>query len=144
VRLLFDTSVLVAAMVESHPMHLRALPWLQRAKNREFTFFAACHTLAELYAVLTGLPVSPKIPPAMARNLIEENVKSRAEIVPLSALDYTAVINRMTELGLSGGAIYDALIVKAAERAHADHLLTFNGKDFRRVWPDGLDHLMEP
>ena len=28
-KVLLDTSVLIAAMVESHPMHERALPWLQ-------------------------------------------------------------------------------------------------------------------
>ena len=52
-RILFDTSVLVAAMVESHPMHSRALPWLQqvRAGEPEDSFFVAAHTLAELYAV---------------------------------------------------------------------------------------------
>ena len=44
-KILFDTSVLVAAIVEPHPMHGRALPWLQRAKAGEFdsevSFFAS-------------------------------------------------------------------------------------------------------
>ena len=56
-KTLFDTSVLVAAVVEPHPMHVRALPWLQRAKAGEIDFFVASHTLAELYAVLTTLPL---------------------------------------------------------------------------------------
>jgi predicted nucleic acid-binding protein len=32
-RILLDTSVLVAAMIEAHPMHERALPWLQRVQD---------------------------------------------------------------------------------------------------------------
>ena len=31
-KILFDTSVLVAALVESHPMHTRAFPWLKKAR----------------------------------------------------------------------------------------------------------------
>ena len=41
----------------------------------------------------------------------------------------------MTRLGLSGGAIYDALHVRAAEKAHVKKLYTFNGRDFRRMPP---------
>ena len=55
-KVMFDTSVLVAGMVEPHPMHERALPWLKRARSRDLEFFVAGHTLAELYAVLTTLP----------------------------------------------------------------------------------------
>ena len=43
-RVCFDTSVLVAAMVEPE----RALPWLKRAKATPAHFLVASHTLAEL------------------------------------------------------------------------------------------------
>lgn len=42
----------------------------------------------------------------------------------------------MTRLGLTSGAIYDALHVVAAEKVDADQLLTFNGRDFRRMPPE--------
>lgn len=58
-KILFDTSMLVAAMVESHPHHTLAFPWLQRVKQRLDEGVVAAHTLAELYAVLTRLPVHP-------------------------------------------------------------------------------------
>jgi len=35
-KTLFDTSVIIAALVESHPMHGRAFPWLKRAKEKQF------------------------------------------------------------------------------------------------------------
>lgn len=35
-KVLFDTSVLVAAMIESHPAHERALPWPQKSKHKDF------------------------------------------------------------------------------------------------------------
>lgn len=83
-KILFDTSVLESAIVEPHPMHSRAMPWLQRAKAGKFDFVVASHTLAELYAVLTTLPVRPRISPAIAWRLVHENVETSAKIVSLS------------------------------------------------------------
>ncbi len=136
-RILFDTSVLVAAVVQPHPMHKRALPWLKRAKAGEYDFIAATHTLAELYAVLTTLPVKPRISSSTARRLIQENIEGLAKIVSLSPSDYRNIINRMADFGLTGGIIYDALIAKVAQKSGVERLLTFNADDFRRVWPEG-------
>lgn len=59
-KTLFDTSVIVAGVVESHPMHARCLTWLQRAKSRAIECIVVSHSLAETYAVLTTLPVKPQ------------------------------------------------------------------------------------
>ena len=143
-KILFDTSVLTAAIVEPHPMHSHAFPWLKRAKSKEFDMFVASHTLAELYAVLTTLPISPRISPDAARRLIHDNIETTARIVPLSSQDYISSIKNMADLGLSGGIIYDALIVKAAKKYKADKVLTFNIDDFSSVWPEGEAHLVVP
>jgi len=45
-KILFDTSVMIAAMVEPHPMHSRAFPWLRRGKGGEFDILVSSHTLA--------------------------------------------------------------------------------------------------
>ncbi len=143
-KILFDTSVLTAAIVEPHPMHSHAFPWLKRAKSREFDMFVASHTLAELYAVLTTLPISPRISPDAARRLIHDDVETTAKIIPLSSQDYISTIKNMADLGLSGGIIYDALIVRAAKKSGADKVLTFNIYDFSSVWPEGEAHLVVP
>lgn len=143
-KILFDTSVLVAAVVEPHPMHKRALPWLQRARKKEVEFLVSSHSLAELYAVLTTLPVNPKIGPHVAQRLISEDIEASARIISLSSTDYLATIRNMSELGLTGGCIYDALIAKAAEKSGADRLLTFNVNDFKRVWPAGKEIIAAP
>ena len=143
-KILFDTSVLVAAIVEPHTMHKRALPWLQRVKTGEVAFFAASHTLAELYAVLTTLPLKPKISPLTAWRLVHDNVETAARLISLSPSDYRDTVKQMSELGLTGGTIYDALIVKAAKKSKVERLLTFNSNDFRRVWPDGEDFIYIP
>ena len=136
-KILFDTSVLVAAVVQPHPMHSRALPWLKRAKAGEYDFVVATHTLAELYAVLTTLPVKPRISSSTAWRLIQENIEGSAKTVSLSPSDYRQTIKRMADFGLSGGIIYDALIAIVAQKAGIERLMTFNADDFRRVWPEG-------
>lgn len=68
---LLDTSVLVAAMVESHRAHESALTCLRRVAQGEDEGFVATHTLAELYSVLTTLPVQPRISPSGAVRLID-------------------------------------------------------------------------
>lgn len=143
-RAFFDTSVLVAALVESHPAHNRAFPWLRRALAGEMGFVVAGHTLLELYAVLTKLPVSPKISPGIAYRLVSENIETTANVVSLSAEEYGQVVKSMAQLNLGGGIVYDALLAKCAEKTDAERLLTLNPKDFIRVWPEGAGLIHAP
>jgi predicted nucleic acid-binding protein len=144
VKILFDTSALVAAMVAPHPSHERSLPWLARARAGEFDWCVCTHTLVELCAVLTTLPVSPRIGPLVARRMIHENVQSRGKLVALTPADYVHVIGALSELGLSGGAIYDALIRRAARKAGADRLLTLNPRDLQRLSREGSPEIVTP
>lgn len=143
-KVLLDTSVLVAALVEPHPEHQRALPWLTKGKSRTAELVISSHSIAELYAVLSTLPVSPRISPAHAWRLIHESVEPRVSLVPLSTSDYLATIKYMSDMGFSGGVIYDALIVKTAQKSGADRIVTFNVNDFKRVWPEGSDRIVAP
>lgn len=143
-KILFDTSVLVAALVQPHPLHNRALSWLKKAKAEEFELIVSSHTIAELYAVLSTLPVSPRITPGLAWRLIHESVEPVASVISLSSSDYFAIIKRMSDLGISGGAVYDALIVKTARKSEVDRVLTFNVNDFKRIWPEGETRTAAP
>lgn len=133
-KVLFDTSTLVAALVEGHPFHASAYPWMEKAAAGEITFYVCQHSLAEMYSVLTTLKVQPRIFPEFAKRLIEENTKF-ARVVPLNSGDYRWCITRMANLGQPGGVIYDALLARAAMKIRADRLLTFDPDDFRRVLP---------
>lgn len=143
-RALFDTSVLVAAMIEGHPEHDRALAWLERARRGTLEFFVAAHSVAELYAVLSAYPTRPRISPAAAFRLVRENVVTAARLVPLTARDYTAVVSQLAERSLAGGIVYDALVARAATKAKADRLVTLNPRDFHRVWTGPAGAIVAP
>ncbi|MEM8858860.1 MAG: PIN domain-containing protein [Chloroflexota bacterium] len=144
IRVLLDTSVIVAALVESHSNHERAFPWLKRAKAGEFELVISAHTIAEVYAVLTRLPIRPRIQPAVAEVLIRENILKVCEPVALTAEDYSTVVQSQAEKGLPGGSIYDAIIARVALNAKVDQLVTLNPADFKRVWNGEAKIIIEP
>src|SRR5437879_5493565 len=122
-KVLIDTSVLVSAMLPDHVHHAQSRPWIERAKAGAFELVIAGHSLAEAYSVLTRLPRRPRITPANALQLIQENVSPHAKIVTLSGDDYVQLITQLSQTGVAGGAVYDALIAKAAELSGVDQLL---------------------
>jgi predicted nucleic acid-binding protein len=133
VRVLLDTSVLVAALVEAHPEHARALPGLKRARGGRDEGVVAAHSIAETYSVLTALPHRPRITGHVAHQAIHDSILSGLVIQSLAASDYREVIRRLSGAGLVGGVTSDALVARAAERARVDRLVTLNASDFRRL-----------
>ena len=131
-RVLFDTSVLIPAIVTRHDQHAICWRWLEDARSDQFQGVVSTHTLAELYSVLTRLPYRPVISPAIAQRQIRENLQG-FEKVALEVNDYDAAIDRMVTLNLPGGGIFDALIAQAAVKASVDVLLTLNPKHFVRL-----------
>jgi predicted nucleic acid-binding protein len=144
VKVLFDTSTLVAAMVAGHPAHAAALPRLLRVKDRVDAGFVAAHSLAELYATLSRLPVNPRISPTLALQLIQHNVIDICQIIALSADDYVHLLNHLASLEIVGGVIYDALLLHAAWLSSAEQVVTLNPRDFRRAYPQLADKIVSP
>lgn len=130
-RVLFDTSVLIASAFTGHPKHQICLAYLQQVQSGELTGLLATHTLAEIYSVLTRMPKT-NVSPKLAEQFIQENLKPFV-MVELSTDDYQAAIRMMVSLNLPGGGIYDAVIAQAAISAKADQLLTLNEKHFNRL-----------
>jgi predicted nucleic acid-binding protein len=135
VKIFFDTSTIVAALVVQHPSHLACLPRLLRVQGGQDSGLVSTHSLAELYAVLTRLPYRPKINPDDAQRLMVENLKVFDKI-QLDERDYERAIAQMVKCNLPGGGIFDALIAQAALKGNADVLLTLNPKHFIRLSED--------
>jgi len=141
-KVFFDTSALVTAVVDQLRNHMAALACYTRLIQPRRTGpkpVCSTHALAECYATLTALPLARRIQSAEAARLIEENFLQRLDVVPLSTADYKAALARISSLGLSSGAIYDALHVRCAERAGCDRILTYKTADFTRLVPSGIE-----
>jgi predicted nucleic acid-binding protein len=126
---LLDTSAVVAALMPAHPRHAWARPYF----GVEGASVCA-HTLAELYAVLTGSPQFRVSPEGATRTV--EALAAHLKVVPLEPVMYIRATQRLAGLGVGGGAIYDALIAEAALGAGAEQLVTLNAKHFVRLGED--------
>ena len=129
----FDTSVLVAAFLGDHFHHkASAKVFASAGKNHSS---CGAHTLAELYSTLTSLPLKPMIAPEQAI-LFLEDVRSRLSLITLDAAEYFAAIERTAGKRISGGRIYDALLLQCAVKAKANIIYTWNLKHFQQLAPD--------
>ena len=137
-RVLFDTSVLVPAVVDQLANHEAALDALLGYTESDHSGYCSTHALAECYATLTALPLRRRILPAEARQLVEESILGRLAAVPLTTDDYLAAVRRVSHGGFASGVVYDALHVSCAERIPVDRILTCNLADFERLRPAGI------
>lgn len=119
----FDSTVLVAAVLEEHEHHQPSFAALSRATPS--SNFCAAHSLAETYAVLTRYPGKQRLSAEQALLAVEE-IGNRLTIVALEARDYFAAIRDFAAQGVTGGTIYDGLIAAAALKANAEALYTWN------------------
>lgn len=136
-----DTSVIIAASTPSDRRHEACIDLLEIADSRGGA--CATHTLAEVFAVLTGRPAPLRMPPSDAAKLVA-HTRNRLTVVSLTPTEYLAAIQGLASLGHSGGTVYDALLLACARKAKASRIYTLNQKHFRLVAPDMASRIREP
>jgi len=135
VDIFFDTTVLVAASEQSHPHYAQARLALLRVAAGHDKGFMGLHSIAEMFAALTRLPVQPRIHPVEAARIVTENILPHFEVVSLGKLE---ALNTMASGGWIGAKIYDALLLRYAARCAVERIYTFNLGDFKQLAPVGL------
>ncbi|MBN2072617.1 MAG: PIN domain-containing protein [Actinobacteria bacterium] len=143
-KIFFDTSVIIAAFVGAHPRHEDSLPWLQKVKKKEVEGVISVHSLIETYSILTTLPLSPRINPVLARDLIKENIINDFKLVTYNIKDCKNLIETLSRRNISGGASYEGLILAAAKKSGVEKILTLNANDFVRIFPELSGIVHEP
>jgi len=138
VDIFFDTTVLVAASEQSHPHYVQARPALLRVAAGRDKGFISLHSIAEVSAALTRLPVQPRIHPADAARIVTDNILPYFEIVSLGKRDYVEALKTMATGGWIGAKIYDVLLLRSAARCAAERIYTLNLGDFRQLAPASL------
>jgi len=133
VKVFFDTSVLVAVFWGDHPLHDACMRVFRKAARP--SAFCAAHSMAELYAVITRLPVRPAIAGEQVL-LFLESLRARVSPVALSTDEYVAALGQAAGLGAAGGKVYDVLLLNCARKCAADLIYTLDAGDFPRLAPD--------
>lgn len=103
---LVDTSVVVAAFASWHAQHAKADSMMDGK-----TLLVA-HCAVETYSVLTRLPPPHRVAPHLVRDFLAARFPN--PYVGLEGNQFAALIPWLVELGISGGAAYEALVAAAA------------------------------
>ena len=101
-----DTSVAIAALDEAHEAHTSALSAVAR-----FRPALSGHAAWETYSVLTRLPGALRVTPAVAHDILRRSFPDGCWLGPD---EQAALFKRLPTLGITGGAVYDALVGAAA------------------------------
>ena len=139
-----DTSVLVAACIRKHPHYARARPVLESIASGEKVGYVSIHSLAETFSALTSVPITPRILPSEARDIITTNIRKHFQLVAVTPDMYQRAVEVCVGCGLGGGKVYDALLLECARHSNADQIFTFNLQDFRRLAPDLVTRISAP
>ncbi len=134
-KVCFDTSMIVAALLQQHPHHSSAFPHFQAVRKGKTQGHVTTHGLAELYATLTALPLKPRLLPADVRRLIDHSVLPHFALIPLGSAEYQEALHLTVAQNLMSGAIYDALHLVGARAANCKKLYTLNHRHFRALAP---------
>ena len=103
---LVDTSAAIPLVATSHSAHAAVN---NAIADRDVAL--AAHSALETYSVLTRLPLDARLAPHDAALLISE--RFGAVIVP-DPLLCESLLPELADLGIAGGAVYDALIAVTA------------------------------
>lgn len=106
-----DTSVVVAAFASWHEAHDAAAALLAREPR------LPAHVMLETYAVLTRLPPPHRAPPDVVTAFLKQRFRRAPLGLPPSL--HARLLDRVSTSGLTGGALYDALIGATAKHAGA-------------------------
>lgn len=108
-RVALDTSAAVPYLMRAHVAHRR----VDQALKGHSPVMTQ-HSLAETYSVLTRLPGDARVAPTDAARLLEETM---GPAVGLKAATSRRLPRILADLGIAGGAVYDALVAIAAQEA---------------------------
>lgn len=124
-----DTSVLVAVFYGDHEHHAASLDLFLRHGRKG----GACgaHSLAEVYASLTGMPGKNRVGGDEALLYIG-SIREHLSVVSLTIEEYQRALEEAARERVAGGSVYDLVLAHCALKADAAGLYTWNTRHFQR------------
>jgi predicted nucleic acid-binding protein len=109
-----DTSLAIPALVAWHEAS-------SAARSIAHAAHIPGHARLETYSVLTRLPPPHRLAPGVVSELLDRWFPPERTLIPTSALGLS-IVDRCSRLGVTGGAVYDALVGLTADEAGAEIL----------------------
>ena len=139
VTVFFDTSVLLAGLIDFGPQSAPAQSLMHAVAERRLTAVGtAWHCCLEFFSVATRLPAEFRLAPANAVSLLEEEIFSRMIVTDLPESERRPMLQAVGRNAVAGGRIYDAHIAEVARAAGATVVVTDNRRHFLSALRHGL------
>jgi predicted nucleic acid-binding protein len=134
-----DTSVLIAAFLESDRFHVPCFELWQKGGLAIYS-----HALNETFSTLTGGRIEPRVPASVVAKLFDKEVLPKVTILTLPPKAMAAAFGEAERRGVRGGAVYDLFHLMAAKHAGAERLFTLDVRDFKAFHRPGDPEIMHP
>ena len=125
-----DSSVVIAAFASWSEKHEAAIEALEDVRD------LVAHVELEAYSVLTRLPEPLRAAPGLVAEYLREDFSGARMI--LAEAERGALVQRLADLSISGGAVYDASVAATADR-HGHALLSCDLRAARTYEKLGID-----
>ena len=139
----FDTSVYIAASLARHERHTSCFDLLSASIANRRKMSCGSHSMAELYSVLTRMPLPDRVSPADAIAIVNR-IESFTTLHSLTTSEQIAVVRDCAARNLVSGIVHDAALVACARKAKATAIYTLNTRHFRMAAPDLTQIIQEP
>lgn len=130
-----DASVLIPALHANHPSHAAAARWLSRQMGTH-DLVVAQHSVIGCFAVLTRLPGVLRLSAEEARHVLADTVQDHMTVAALTAHATWTIADALAAGSVTGGRVYDALVIATLRAAHVEAIATFNVSHFKELAPD--------
>jgi predicted nucleic acid-binding protein len=134
----FDTSVLVAGLIDFGPASAPSQAVMHAVAERTVAAGTSWHCCLEFYSVATRLPPEFRLSPADAAQLLREEVFERLSVTDLPPGERAELLKTAVQDGIAGGRIYDAHIAEVARAAKATVIVTDNRRHFLAALRHGM------
>lgn len=134
-----DTSVLVAAMIETEDHHQPCRSLVAKGESHLYS-----HGIAETFSTLTGGRKTFRLSASVAAELLDDHFVPRLTITTLTPTEMLRAMRDAEARGVRGGAIFDYLHLAAARKAKAARLYTLNLSNFRAFHRPGDPEIVHP
>ena len=136
-----DTSVLVPVFYGDHEHHAASMNVFTRHGKNDTC--CGAHSLIEVYSVLTRMPGKHRISGEQGMLFIG-SIRERLTVIGLTPGEYFTMLQTNADLGITGGAIYDALLASCVLKSGAEKLFTWNLRHYGQFGPRVTPLLQTP
>jgi len=141
-RPFFDTSILLAGLIDFGAPSVAPIQILDRIANRQIhDASTAWHCCLEFYSVATKLPEEYRLTPDVAQEFVDEEIMGRLGIEILDRADQRQFFREATRNTIRGGRIYDFHIGTVALVHQTSAIITENKKHFLNFERQAIDVL---